>query len=297
MHLIHPTAIIDPAAHLEEGVTVGPYCVIGPDVRIGAGTRLLNHVTIQQDTDIGRDNVIHPFAVLGADPQDLKYRGEKTALRIGDRNQIRELVTIHRGTGNGGAVTHVGSDNLIMGTVHVAHDCRIGDGVVIANAVMLAGHIHVEDHAIISGGAGLHHFVTVGTCAFIGGMARVPQDVPPYMLVEGSPAKPRKLNDVGLTRHGLGGTAIDALKDAFKRLYRENGAAISEKIMDLRREYASVAEIARLCDALDASARGVHGRARELLRPDDKRAIRMPERALAPAIVTTTVKTAARAHG
>lgn len=271
MPTIHPTAIVDPGSHLDQGVTVGPYCVIGPGVSVGEGTTLHNHVTIQRDTEIGRDNVIYPYAVVGGDPQDRKYRGERTLLRIGDRNMIREMATIHRGTGNGGSVTTIGSDNLIMATAHIAHDCRVGDGVIIANAVMLAGHVCVEDGANIGGGAGLHHFITVGTCAFVGGMARVPRDVPPYLLVEGSPAKPRKLNELALTRRGVAGPAIEALKDAFKRLYRDNGAAIADKIVVLRREYADIAEIRRLCDSLEASARGVHGRALEVLRADDKR--------------------------
>lgn len=283
MATVHPTAIIDPKAHLDRDVSVGAYCVIGPNVRIGAGTVLHNHVTVQRDTEIGGDNSIYPYAFIGGDPQDRKYQGEKTALRIGERNVIREMTTIHRGTANGGGITRIGNDCLIMGTVHVAHDCWIGNDVIIANAAMLAGHIRIEDAANIGGGAGLHHFTTVGTCAFVAAMARVPKDVPPYMLVEGSPAEPRKVNDVLLKRRGVANENVEALKDAFKRLYRDNGAPIADKIVDLRREYLAIPEICRLCDFLVASAEGVHGRALELKRVDDKWSAPLPEPVIAPA--------------
>jgi UDP-N-acetylglucosamine acyltransferase len=270
MATVHPTAIVDPTAHLDQGATVGPYCVVGPNVVIGSGTTLLNHITVQQDTVVGRDNVIYPYAFIGGDPQDRKYRGEKTILRIGHRNTIREMVTIHRGTGNGGSLTEIGSDCLIMGAVHIAHDCVLGDEVTIANNAMLAGHIHIDDGANIGGGAGLHHFTSVGSCAFVAAMARVPKDVPPYMIVEGSPAEVRAVNIIGMTRRGVPVSHIDAVKEAHKRLYRDNGAAMAEKIISLRDEYRHVPEVCRLCDFLAASAEGVHGRALENKRPDDK---------------------------
>lgn len=296
MPTIHPTAIIDSSAWLDAGVVIGPYCVIGPNVHIGERTLLHNHVTIQRDTEIGRDNVIYPYAVVGGDPQDKKYRHEQTFLRIGDRNHIREMATLHRGTANGGGLTEIGCDNLIMATAHVAHDCRIGNGVVIANAVMLAGHIVIEDFATIAGGAGLHHFVTVGTLAMIGGMARVSRDIPPYLVVEGRPAKPRKVNDVALTRRGMTVQSIEALKEAYKRLYRDNGAAIAEKIVDLRRMHAAIPEIGRLCDAIEASARGVHGRALEAMRTDNKRAAVAAGDQAEPPTVITTVTSAGPIH-
>ncbi len=194
MTQIHPTAIIHPSAEIEDSVLVGPHSVIGPEVVIGAGTILHNHVTIQSLTTIGRDNMIYPFAVLGADPQDRKWDGERATCQIGDCNCIREHVTIHRGTGNGGGVTTIGSDNLIMVAAHIAHDCRLGDHITIANQVMLAGHVRVEDGASAGGGAGIHHFVTIGTCAFVGGLARITRDVPPFMIVEGNPAEVRAIN-------------------------------------------------------------------------------------------------------
>jgi len=275
MSQIHPTAIIEPGARIAPTARIGPYCVIGPEVEIGEGTVLHNHVTVQSFTRIGRDNVFYPYSVIGADPQDKKFRGEPAWCEIGDRNQIREQVTIHRGTGNGGGVTRIGSDNLIMVAAHVAHDCVIEDQVVIANQVMLAGHVRVEEGANIGGGAGIHHFATVGTCAFVGGLARVRKDVPPFCIVDGDPAKARAVNVIGMSRRGYSPEHIEAIKEAFKRLYHTNGAAISEKIEGLMSEFTGVPAVLRLCRALAAAAEGVHGRAMELHRPDDKRALRV----------------------
>lgn len=274
MSTVHPTAIIDPSARLHESVIVGPYCVVGPSVTIGEGSVLHNHVTVQRDTTLGRENHCYPFSVIGADPQDRKYRGERTTLEIGERNRIREHVTIHRGTGNGGGVTRVGNGNLIMVAVHIAHDCWLGDEICIANQVMLAGHVRVEDGANIGGGAGLHHFTTVGACAFIGGLARISKDVPPFMIVEGNPAEVRAINSIAMQRRGYSADHIEAVKDCYKRLYRDNGAPMSDKLVDLKREYWNVPAVLKLCDFLAAAAEGVHGRALEVMRPDDKRHIR-----------------------
>jgi UDP-N-acetylglucosamine acyltransferase len=273
MSTIHPTAIIDPAAELDSGVDVGPYCVIGPNVRIGARTRLHNHVVIHALTTIGADNEIFPFSVIGADPQDRKFAGEVATCEVGDRNKIREHVTIHRGTANGGGVTRLGSDNLIMVAAHIAHDCILGDEICIANQVMVAGHVRIEDGANIGGGAGVHHFTTIGTCAFVGGLARIAKDVPPFMIVEGNPAEVRAINTIAMTRRGYSAEHVEAVKDAYRRLYRDNGAPMAEKLLELRRDYQRVPAIIRLCDALAASADGVHGRALELQRADDKRTI------------------------
>ena len=184
---IHETAAVHSSATLDPGVEVGPYCVIGPNVVIGAGCTLLDHVSIQRDTVIGEGNAFHPYCVIGGDPQDRKYDSEETMCQIGDGNEIREHVTIHRGTANGGSVTTIGNGNLLMVGSHVAHDCRIGNEVVIANQVMLAGHVYIEDGASIGGGAGIHHFATIGSCSFVGGLARISRDVPPFMIVEGIP--------------------------------------------------------------------------------------------------------------
>jgi UDP-N-acetylglucosamine acyltransferase len=271
MPTIHPTSIIDPSAELAESVVIGPYCVVGPHVAIGEGTVLHNHVTIQCNAVVGASNSLYPYSVVAGDPQDRKYHGEHTTLTIGDRNTIREHVTIHRGTGNGGGTTSIGNGNLFMGGVHIAHDCILGDEITIANYAMLAGHIRIEDGVNIGGGAGIHHFATVGTCAFVAAMARVPKDVPPYMIVEGSPAEVRAINSIALVRRGFAPDHIDAIKDAYKRLYRDNGSAMADKLDDLRREYVDVPAVIRLCDALAASAEGVHGRAMEVMRPDNKR--------------------------
>ena len=216
---IHPTAIVDSSADLDEGVEIGPYCVVGPNVRIGRGTRLHNHVSVSGPTTIGRDNVLYPFSVVGADPQDLKFFGEHAVCLIGDRNVIREHVTIHRGTQNGGGVTRVGSDNLLMVSAHIAHDCTVGSHCVIANQVMVAGHVVIQDYVNIGGGVGIHHFVTVHQFAFIGGLTRIKKDIPPYMVIDGDPAEVRGVNVVGLTRRKFSAEEIAALKDACKRLF------------------------------------------------------------------------------
>lgn len=292
MPTVHPTAIIHPTARLADSVRIGPYCIVGPDVELAEECVLEAHVAIVSRTTLGRGNRLHSFCVVGDDPQDLKFRGEPTSLRIGDHNVLREHVTIHRGTGNGGGVTRIGSNNLLMVGSHVAHDCVLGNHIILANDAMLAGHVVVEDGAIVSGGVGIHHYATVGTCAFIGGLARISRDVPPFMVVEGHPAEVRKPNNVGMERRGYSEVDVDAIRDAFRRLFRDsngrdasardsvregpNGATtMSERMASLRQEYPDSVPIRRLCDALEASARGVHGRARELSRADDKRALRL----------------------
>ncbi len=275
MPTIHPTAIVHPSARIADSVRIGPYCVIEAKVTIGRGTVLHNHVIIQSLTTLGEDNQIYPFAVLGADPQDRKFRGEPVHCVIGDRNLIREHVTIHRGTSDGDSVTRIGSDNLIMVASHIAHDCQVADHVTIANQVMLAGHVRIEDGVSIGGGAGVHHFATVGTCAFVGGLARIAKDVPPYMIVEGNPAEVRAVNSIAMTRRGYCPEHIEAVKDAYKRLYRDNDVAMAEKLTELRQLYPHVRAVTRLCDALAAMGDGVHGRALELTRGNHKRSAKV----------------------
>ncbi|UFP94857.1 acyl-ACP--UDP-N-acetylglucosamine O-acyltransferase [Gloeobacter morelensis] len=223
--LIHPAAVIHPRAVLHESVQVGPFAVVGEHVRIGAGTVVGSHAVIDGWTEIGCDNVIYNGASIGTPPQDLKYRNEPSRVRIGDNNDIREFVTINRGTDKG-SETVVGDKNLLMAYVHVGHNCAIGDNVVITNAVMLAGHVHIESQARIGGLVGVHQFVHIGRLAYIGGMARVDRDVPPFTLVEGHPGRTRGLNWVGLERAGIS-DAADAdresyrlLRQAYKLLYR-----------------------------------------------------------------------------
>lgn len=270
MAAIHQTAIVDPTARIAATAEVGPYCVIGPEVSIGERTILQNHVTVAKLTEIGHDNVFYPYSVIGADPQDLKYRGEPATCVIGNGNQIREHVTIHRGTANGGGITRIGDHNLIMVAVHIAHDCALENDIVIANQVMLAGHVLVETGANIGGGAGVHHFATIGTCAFIGGLARITKDVPPFMIVEGNPAEVRAVNAIAMTRQNYNTEHIEAVKHAFKVLYRDNGSSMSGKLGDLRDRFNDVPAVVKLCDALTAAGDGVYGRALETSRADDK---------------------------
>ncbi|MDP7005723.1 MAG: acyl-ACP--UDP-N-acetylglucosamine O-acyltransferase [Phycisphaerales bacterium] len=260
---IHPTVIIDPTSSVASDAIIGPSCVIGPHVTIGSGTNLLNHVTVQSDTKIGEDNRIYPFSVIGGDPQDKKYDGEITTLEIGDRNQIREHVTIHRGTKKGGGKTVIGNDNLLMVSSHVAHDCLLGNDIVIANQVMLAGHITVEDCATIGGGAGINQFSRIGRCSYVGGLARITRDVPPYMIVEGTPAEVRAVNIVAMSRRGYPDFQIEAMKDAFRKLFKDNGGALTQKLEQLLIQYSDHDPIQKLCDALESSAAGRHGRSNE----------------------------------
>ncbi len=284
---IHSTAIIDTSADIDASASLGPYCVIGPSVVIGPDTVLHNHVTIRANTRLGRGNELYPFSVIGAEPQDRKFKGERAVCEIGDNNLIREHVTIHRGTGLGGGVTRVGNNNLFMVAAHIAHDCRIGDDTIIANQVMLAGHVYVEDGANIGGGAGIHHFATVGACAFIGGLARIAKDVPPFLIVEGHPAEVRAVNTIAMKRRGYSPENIDAVKDAYRRLYRENGVhprhdscatatngSMADRIQQVLVDYADFPPVVALCRAITAATEGVHGRAREITRQDDKREVR-----------------------
>lgn len=281
MPSIHPSSVIEPGAQIAGDAVIGPFCYVGASVRIGAGTRLVSHVSVIGHTTIGEGNVVWPQAVLGADPQDLKFRGEEAQLVIGDRNQIRELVTMHLGTQNGGGVTRVGSHNLIMAGAHVAHDCDIGSHVLIANNVGLSGHVRVEDHANIAGVTGVHHFVTVGQYSYTGGMSRVVHDVPPFMLVEGDPAAVRHPNFIGLERHGFAPQSIDAIRDCFRRIYRQNKrsgdgegetrGSIEERLAALRREYGGDECVKVFVDAVERSAAGVFGRYLEGKRRDERR--------------------------
>ncbi|MDY7014999.1 MAG: acyl-ACP--UDP-N-acetylglucosamine O-acyltransferase [Cyanobacteriota bacterium] len=218
---IHPTAIIHPGAELHPTVEVGPYAIIGESVKIGPQTTIGPHAVIEGPTEIGMGNRIFPGAAIGLDSQDKKYQGADSWVKIGDRNRIREYVTINRATGEGEA-TEIGNDNLLMAYVHVAHNCWIENNVTIANNVALAGHVEIESKAIIGGVLGVHQFVRIGQLAMVGGMSRVDRDVPPYMLVEGNPARVRSLNSIGLQRAKCPPEDIAQLKKAFRMLYRSN---------------------------------------------------------------------------
>lgn len=217
--MIDPRAVIDPAAELDEGVTVGPFAIIGAGVRIGKGTVVGPHVVISGSCQIGRDNRVYQFASIGEDPQDKKYAGEPTRLEIGDRNRIREFTTIHRGTTQDEAVTRIGSDNLLMAYTHVAHDCRLGNNVIMANAASLGGHVHVGDWAILGGFSIVHQFCRVGEHCFTAMGSVVAKDVPPYVMVGGHPAKPHGINSEGLRRRQFSAEQLSNIKRAYKTLY------------------------------------------------------------------------------
>jgi len=219
--LIHPTAVVHPKAELHHTVQVGAYAVIGAHVKVGLETIIGAHVVLEGPCEIGARNQIFPGAAIGMEPQDLKFVGEPTWVRIGDNNLIREYVTINRATGEGEA-TIIGSNNLLMAYVHVAHNCIIEDHVVIPNSVALAGHVHIESRARLGGVLGVHQFVHIGRHSMVGGMSRIDRDVPPYMLVEGNPVRVRTLNLVGLKRSGMLASELQTLKKAFRILYRSN---------------------------------------------------------------------------
>lgn len=265
---IHPTAVIHPRAEIDADVVIGAYSVIGDGVKIGRGTVLHNHVTLQGPLTMGRDNVVYPYAVIGGDPQDRKFKGSETEVVIGDRNKFREHCTIHRGTEQGGGRTLIGSDCLVMVGVHIAHDCTIEDQVVIANGTMLGGHCHVEFGVGIGGGAGIHHFTTVGTLAFIGGLSRIAKDVPPFLVVEGTPAEPRKVNTTALMRHRWPSDDIDRIRHAFKMIYRTPEIPVLNVIEQLRAMPDQIGPVLRLCDFIERTQSGVFGRQLEASRDD-----------------------------
>ncbi len=275
MSHIHPTAVIESGAQIADDVSIGPFCYVGPHVTIGPGSRLVGHVTILGHATLGSGNTVWPYATLGADPQDLKFRGENSKLIIGDHNAIRESVTVHLGTENGGGVTKIGDDNLLMVATHVAHDCVIGNHVVLANSVHLAGHITINDHVVVSGSTGVHHYVTLGQYAFIGGMTRIVHDVPPFMIVEGNPSTVRGVNTIGLTRHQFPEETIDRLKDAYRRLFRKGSddgalATMAENLTKLEADYPGDECLALLVQFLRNTSIGVFGRHRESRRADDR---------------------------
>jgi UDP-N-acetylglucosamine acyltransferase len=260
--IVADTAYIDHRAEIADDVEIGPYCVIGPDVKIGRGSRLIAHVCLQGHTTLGENNVIHPFAVIGGEPQDFSYKGEPTRVYIGDNNVFREAVTISRGSAKELGATRVGSHNYLMANVHVGHDCELGDRILVANNTMFAGHIHVESFAAISAGVGLHQFVSIGAHSYVGGLSRIYHDVPPYMLVEGNPSKVRCINVVGLKRNNITSESISALHEAHRLIYRARMTPKhAESILEAHGHLC--AEVRRLIDFVELQQQGKHGRARD----------------------------------
>jgi UDP-N-acetylglucosamine acyltransferase len=253
---------IDLRAEIDEDVEIGPFCVIGPHVRIGRGTRLENSVTVMGRVAIGCHNHIYAGAVIGGEPQDLSYSGADTRVEIGDHNTIRECVTINRASEKEDGVTRIGDHNFLMACCHVAHDCKLGSHLVVANNVLLAGHVHVHDHAVFSGAVAVHHYATIGAYAFVSGLSGVRLDVPPYMLVEGVPARPRCINAVGLKRNGFPPHVIQALVEAHRLLYRSKVGLDNAREI-LRNNGQLVPQVNHLLNFVQAQAEGQHGRGRE----------------------------------
>ena len=252
---VHPTALIDPSAELAPGVVVGPYSIVGPNVRVGARTRIGSHVLIERDTTVGEECTIHQGAVLGTDPQDLKYMGEPTVLVVGDRTVIREYATLNRGTIASG-VTRVGSDCMLMAYTHVAHDCHLGNHVILSNAVNMAGHVTIGDWAIVGGLTPIHQFVRIGAHAFVGGATRVAKDVPPYVKAAGSPMELYGLNSVGLQRRGIPEEVRRELKRAY-RLFFASNHNVAQALARAREELRALPEVEVFLSFFESSERGV----------------------------------------
>ncbi|HEX5220113.1 MAG TPA: acyl-ACP--UDP-N-acetylglucosamine O-acyltransferase [Verrucomicrobiae bacterium] len=253
--MIHPTAIVHPEAKLGANCIIGPYCIIGEHVELGEGCKLHAHVVIDGHTRLGNSNEVFPFASLGLKTQDLKWSGGLTRLEIGDHNTFREGVTIHSATEDGG-VTRIGSNNNLLAYSHVAHDCVVGNNVIMSNVASLAGHVVMEDNVIIGGLTAVHQFCRIGRLAMVGGCSRVLQDIPPFMLAEGSPAAPRTVNKVGLERNGVSEAAQVALRQAYKILHRA-GLTVSNAIERIEKEVPGLPEVQHLINFVRASERGV----------------------------------------
>ena len=253
---IHPSAIVEDGAVIGAGVHIGPFCYVGSQVEIGEGTELKSHVVVNGITKIGRDNEIYQFSSIGEVNQDLKYAGEPTRVEIGDRNRIRESVTIHRGTAQGGNLTKVGSDNLLMINAHIAHDCVIGNRCIFANNATLGGHVTVDDFAIIGGMTAVHQFCVIGAHVMVGGCSGVAQDVPPYVIAQGNHATPFGLNIEGLKRRGFEKESLHAIRNAYKILYR-SGKTLEEakpEIAELAKQHPAVQ---LFVDFFERSTRGI----------------------------------------
>jgi len=263
--LVDDNAIVAPQAQIDEDVEIGPFCVVGPQAIIGRGTRLENGVTIMGRVTIGQRNYIYPGAVIGGEPQDISYLGSETQVVIGNHNVIREGVTINRATEKEDGITYVGSHNFLMANCHVAHDCHVGNRVTIANNTMLAGHVHVHDHATLSGGVGVHHFSTVGAYSFVGGISRVIHDVPPYMLADGNPARPRCVNVVALKRNDFSSSVIKCLTEAHRLIYREK-LGLDRAREEIRDAGQLIPQVNELFSFIETQQEGRHGRSRHTRR-------------------------------
>ncbi len=254
--MIHPTAIISPDAQLGSDIEIGPYCVIEANVILGDRCKLHSHVVIHGHSQLGTDNEFFPFAAIGTKSQDLKYLGEPTALVIGDHNVFRENVTVHRGTLDG-SPTRLGSHNLCLAYSHIAHDCQVGNHIILSNNGTLAGHVEVADYAIISGLSAVHQFCRVGAHSITGGLAKITQDIPPFMIADGNPAAVRGINKIGLQRRGFSEQDTRALRSAYKKLFLKKDGNLSELIADLDEDLKKNPQVATLLKFIADSERGV----------------------------------------
>ena len=252
----HPTAIIDPRARIAADVSVGAYSVIGAEVEIDAGSSVGSHTTIEGPTRIGRDNHIGSHAAIGGDPQDKKYHGERSELVIGDGNTIREFVTLNRGTEDGGGITRIGDDNWIMAYVHVAHDCTVGNHIVLANNATLAGHVEIGDHVVLGGFSGVHQFCKIGAHAFAAMYAAINRDVPPFVYAAGQFAVPRGVNAEGLKRRGFSAERITAIKRAYRTLYM-SGKTLNEARVELQEQSRASEDVRAMLEFIERSERAL----------------------------------------
>lgn len=253
---IHSTAIVDSKAELDASVEVGPFCIIKSGVRIKKGSRLFSNVVVEGHTEIGENCTIHPFSSIGFPPQDLKYKGEPTRLVVGNNNIIREYTTIHRASVGGDGVTSVAENNFLMAYVHIAHDCKIGSNVIMSNAATLAGHVLVEDHAYIGGLVAVHQFTRIGRHAMVGGFSGIVQDIPPYMIASGARAKLFGPNTIGLKRHGFSDATINAIKKAYKILFREK-RTLKDALKKIHEDVPATEEIRHLVEFIEKNKRGI----------------------------------------
>ena len=252
---IHPTAVVDSKAKLAAGVEIGPYCIVGKGVKLGKNTRLIANVVIEE-TEMGNDCVVYPFTSIGLPPQDIRYKNEKTKVVIGNNNIIREYITVHRASVGGDGVTIIGDNNFLMAYVHIAHDCRVANNVIMANATTLAGHVTVEDFAFIGGLVAVHQFTRIGAYSMIGGFSAIPQDIPPYTTAAGDRAKLYGLNTTGLKRQNFTDSQIKELKHAYKILFRSK-LTLKEAIDILKKEKKLSGEIKNLIGFIEKNKRGI----------------------------------------
>jgi UDP-N-acetylglucosamine acyltransferase len=253
---VHPTAVVEHGAELEGGVRVGPYAIVGAEVRVGRDSSIGSHTVLEGRTEIGAECRIGSHVIIGAPPQDVKYHGEPTRVVIGDRTVVREFATIHRASTGGSGLTSVGPENFLMAYVHVAHDCHLAEGVIMANLASLAGHVEIGRYAVVGGMSGIHQFVRIGEYAFLGACSAVLQDIPPCVKAQGNVAKPYGLNVVGLRRHGFSPEAIHGLKHAYRILFNAN-LNTSQALAQMEQELSGLPEIQRFIDFVKRSQRGI----------------------------------------